>query len=233
VTERRAELAERLGTVRERVTKAARTAGRDSDSITLVVVTKTFPASDIDLLADLGVRDVGESRHQEAREKVSAVTAELTWHFVGALQSNKAGAVAGYADVVHSVDRERLVSALDHGAQRAERTLDCLVQVSLDLPAAHSDRSGAPRERVIDIASKVSAAERLRLRGVMAVAPMTADPGEAFGTLADVAAELRAEFPAATIISAGMSEDLEPAIEAGATHVRIGRAILGQRPLLG
>ncbi|CAN5522954.1 YggS family pyridoxal phosphate-dependent enzyme [soil metagenome] len=231
--ERRAELAGRLSNVRERVAAAARTAGRDNDSITLVVVTKTFPVSDVELLAGLGVRDVGESRHQEAREKVAAVTAELTWHFVGALQSNKAGAVAGYADVVHSIDRERLVSALDHGAQRAGRTLDCLVQVSLDPPDTHTDRSGAPRERVIEIAAKVSAAERLRLRGVMTVAPMTADPGEAFGQLADVAAELRAEFPAATVISAGMSEDLEAAIEAGATHVRIGRAILGQRPPLG
>lgn len=233
MSERREQLNSNLAAVRRRITAAATSAGRDAATITLVVVTKTFPASDVELLADLGVTDVGESRHPEARDKVAAVTADLTWHFVGALQTNKARGVAAYADVVHSVDRERLVDALSDGAHRAARVLDCFVQVSLDPPAAAGGRSGAPADRVPGLASRISGADGLRLRGVMAVAPMPGDPAAAFARLARVSAEMRSVHPRATAISAGMSADLETAVAAGATHVRLGRAILGNRPLLG
>jgi pyridoxal phosphate enzyme (YggS family) len=187
----------------------------------------------VDLLAGLGVTDIGENRHPEAQAKAAEVTAPVTWHFVGALQTNKARAVARYADVVHSVDRDRLVNALSDGASRAGRGIDCLVQVSLDPPDAAGDRAGAPPDDVPALAARVAAAEGLTLRGVMAVAPYGADPAPAFSRLADVAAAVRAAHPAATIVSAGMSDDLEAAIAAGATHVRIGRAILGERPPLG
>jgi len=230
VSRRRDELAGRLAAVRDRIAAAARSAGRDPAGVTLVVVTKTFPADDIELLAQLGVTDIGESRHPEARDKAALVSVRLTWHFVGAVQTNKARAVARYADVVHSVDRERLVDALSDGAHRAARQLDCLVQVSLDQPDQRGGRSGAPPAQVLALADRVSAAEGLRLRGVMAVAPSAADPAEAFARLATVAAAVRSHHPEAGLVSAGMSADLEPAIAAGATHVRIGRAILGERP---
>jgi len=232
MTDRRLVVRANLGQVRERIAAAARAAGRAADSVTLIVVTKTFPATDVQLLADLGVTDVGENRHPEAEQKSAAVAAELTWHFVGAVQTNKARAVARYADVVHSVDRQRLVAALSDGARRAGRTLDCLVQVSLD-PPDETSRSGSPPERVLELAAAAVDADGLRLRGVMAVAPLNGDAVAAFARLSEVAARVRAAHPGADLMSAGMSDDLEAAVAAGATHVRIGRAVLGERPLLG
>ncbi len=158
---------------------------------------------------------------------------DLSWHFVGALQTNKAAAVAGYASWVHSVDRVRLVAALERGAQKAGARVDCLVQVSLDPPGAGDGRSGAEPDEVERIADALASAEALRLRGVMAVAPLGADPAPAFARLAEVAADLRRAHPGADVVSAGMSADLEQAVAAGATHLRVGRAILGERPPLG
>jgi uncharacterized pyridoxal phosphate-containing UPF0001 family protein len=155
----------------------------------------------------------------------------LRWHFVGQLQTNKARSVAGYADVVHSIDRVRLVEALDAGAARHDRRLDALVQVDLDPdPAPGSTRAGCSPEDVDRLAEQVAAAEGLRLRGVMAVAPLDADPVPAFAKLAEIAARVRLVDPSATWVSAGMSGDLEQAVESGATHVRIGSAVLGSRP---
>ncbi|ACY98464.1 MULTISPECIES: YggS family pyridoxal phosphate-dependent enzyme [Thermomonospora] len=225
---RRRELAANLDKVRRRIAAACAAAGRDPEQITLIAVTKTFPASDVRLLAGLGVAHVGENRDQEAAPKAAqCADLPLTWHFVGQLQTNKARSVARYADVVHSVDRSRLVSALSAGALRAGRTLRCLVQVSLEEHA--EGRGGAAPERVPELAAQIASAEGLELGGVMAVAPLGADPAPAFERLAQVAAELRAEHPAATIISAGMSGDLEQAIACGATHLRIGTALLGGR----
>ncbi len=233
MSDRRDRLRHRLAQTRERVGVAARAAGRDAADITVVVVTKTFPASDVELLAGLGVRDVGENRHPEAAEKFDAVQAHLTWHFVGAVQTNKARAVARYADMVHSVDREGLVDALSDGARRAGRVLGCFVQVSLDPATAGAGRSGARPELAPVLADRIAGAEGLRLHGVMAIAPMGADPAGAFAMLSEVAGQVSAAHPTATAVSAGMSGDLEAAIAAGATHVRIGRAILGERPRLG
>ena len=232
MSERREQLAQSLTVVRRRIAAAARASGRDASSVTLIVVTKTFPASDLELLAELGVTDVGENRHPEARDKAAEVAARLTWHFVGALQTNKARAVARYADMVHSVDRDRIIDALSDGACHAGRDIGCLVQVSLDPPDASAGRAGAPPDEVPALAARVAAAEGLTLRGVMAVAPQAADPATAFAQLAVVAAAVRAAHPTATAVSAGMSDDLEAAVAAGATHVRIGRSILGERPPL-
>jgi PLP dependent protein len=229
---RRETLARNLSAVRERIAAACAQAGRSADEVTLTVVTKFFPASDVRLLAELGVAHVGENRHQEAQAKAAAcVDLGLTWHFIGGLQSNKAAAVAGYAAVVESVDRAKLLRGLSRGAHEHDRVLDLLVQVNLDPdPAAATTRAGAAPARVPDLARQVQATEGLRLRGVMAVAPLGADPAPAFDRLADVAAEVRGVDPGATWVSAGMSNDLEAAVLSGATHVRIGSAVLGSRP---
>jgi PLP dependent protein len=226
------EIAQGLAAVRERIATACSAAGRSTDEITLVVVTKFFPASDVRLLADLGVHDVGENRHQEAVEKAAECSdLDVRWHFIGGLQSNKAAAVTTYADVVHSVDRAKLVNGLSRGAQERGRALDCLVQVSLDPPGADG-RSGCDPDDVPDLVTRIQEADGLRLRGVMGVAPLGRDPGEAFARLAEVASDVRTQVPDATWISAGMSGDLEDAVRHGATHLRIGSAVLGPRPVV-
>jgi hypothetical protein len=230
--DRRAELAANLDSVRARIAAATASAGRSPDEVTLVVVTKTHPASDIELLAGLGVTDVAENRDQEARPKhAETVHLGLRWHFVGQLQRNKARAVAAYTDIVESIDRPELVVALDRAATTLGRTLDVLVQVDLADPP-QPERGGAALAAVAAIADLVSASTSLRLRGVMAVAPLGSPPREAFDRLSTVAADLRARHPEARMISAGMSGDLEEAVASGATHVRIGTAVLGGRPAL-
>jgi hypothetical protein len=230
---RREEISAGLDDVRRRIAKAASSAGRSPDDVTLVVVTKFFPASDVRILAELGVTDIGENRHPEAGDKLAECRAfgdlGLRWHFIGGLQSNKATAVASYADVVESVDRHKLVNALNRGAHRRSHPVDVLLQVSLD-PPGHEGRSGADAGDLPALAQAVEAAGMLRLRGLMAIAPLDEDPRSAFGRLAEVRASLVEERPDATWLSAGMSNDFEAAIAAGATHVRVGSAILGARP---
>ncbi len=239
--QRRDELAQRLAAVRRRVETACHQARRSPEEITLVVVTKFFPASDALLLAELGVTDVGENRDQEARAKyadVKATAPDLTLHFIGQLQSNKARSVATYADVVHAVDRQKLVGALDRAAAAAGRALQVLVQVSLDDPAVPKaarpqlHRGGVDPAAARGLADLVAETAYLRLAGVMAVAPLGEDPDLAFARLAELADGIRADHPDATWVSAGMSGDLEAAIRHGATHLRVGTAILGSRPAL-
>jgi PLP dependent protein len=230
-TARREEVAAGLAAVEQRIQDACRSTGRPRDEVTLVVVTKYFPASDVRILHELGVRDVGENRHQEAQAKREECAGlPLRWHFIGRLQSNKAAAVGGWADAVHSVDRARVLPGLSRAAHERDLTLDVLVQVSLDPPGSGDGRSGVSPREARELAVDVSGAEGLRLRGLMGVAPLGGDPAEAFARLAAVAAEIRAEVPSATWLSAGMSGDLEEAIAAGATHVRVGSAVLGNRP---
>ena len=230
VEARRAELAARLKAVRARIGDACAAAGRDPGGVTLVAVTKTFPASDVRLLTELGVWDVGENRDQEARPKAAEcadLAPQLTWHFIGQLQTNKASSVARYARVVHAVDRLRLVRALGAAARRTGRVITCLVEVSLDQDEA---RGGVPEPEVIVIAGAVAAEEGLVLGGVMAMAPLGVPPAQAFAPLPRIARAVRAAHPGAVMVSAGMSGDLEEAIAAGATHVRVGTALLGGRP---
>lgn len=230
LTRRHEQVAADLARVHGRIADACADSGRHAGEVTLVVVTKFFPAADVRILADLGVSDVGENRHQEAEAKaVECEDLALRWHFIGGLQSNKAAAVTGYADVVQSLDRRKLLGPLGRGAQQHDKTLDVLVQMSLDPPGA-VHRSGAPADDVLDLADGVAGTEGLRLRGLMAVAPLRADPAAAFDLVAAMHAELRAQHPEATWLSAGMSGDLEAAVKHGATHVRIGSAVLGSRP---
>jgi PLP dependent protein len=229
---RRGEIRAGLRAVRARIAAACQAAGRSPADVTLIAITKTRPASDIRLLSELGVTDVGENRAQEAAAKAAECAAlglRLTWHFVGQLQVNKAASVASYADVIHSVDRLRLVSALGSRAAAAGRSITCLVQVSLD---GDPDRGGVAADQIGQIgqiADAIAAAGGLALGGVMAVAPLGVPPAAAFAKLGEVSRNIRSAHPGAVMISAGMSGDLEQAIEAGATHVRVGTALLGGR----
>jgi pyridoxal phosphate enzyme (YggS family) len=228
------ELSTNLRRVRDRIGSACTSAGRSPDEVTLIVVTKFFPGSDIERLARLGVSDIGESRDQEASAKIAALRPDvrdgLQVHFIGQLQSNKVASLATYVDTVHSVDRLKLVRGLDRAAGAASRDLGVLIQVSLTGDSEGHGRGGIPREALDPLVDSVAQAEHLNLRGVMAVAPVGMDPADAFAELATVADAVRADHPDASWISAGMSADLEAAISNGATHLRVGGAILGSRP---
>ena len=237
MTSRADELRANLHQARERIEKACQAAGRSPDEVTLVAITKTFPVSDVRALADLGVRDVGENREQELKAKAPDCP-DLTWHFVGQLQSKKARSVVRFASAVHSVDRLSLVAALSKAAVAEAKTLRCLLQVSLASYGSADAATGAARggvepDAVLDLAGEVASADGLELGGVMAVAPLGADPDEAFAGLREVASRLRSEHPGADWISAGMTADLDAAIRQGATHVRLGRALLGTRTPAG
>ncbi|MGA5549674.1 YggS family pyridoxal phosphate-dependent enzyme [Streptomyces pseudogriseolus] len=239
MTDRKDELAANLARVEERITAACDAAGRGRDEVTLIVVTKTWPASDVRALSELGVRHVAENRDQDAAPKAAACAdLPLAWHFVGQLQTNKVRSVVGYADVVQSVDRARLVSALSKEAVRAGREVGCLIQVAFDAGAdGRGERGGVAPSGVAELAGLVAGAEGLRLDGLMTVAPLTGEYAgrqqAAFERLMDLSTDLRRTHPAANMVSAGMSADLEQAVAAGATHVRVGSAVLGVRPRLG
>lgn len=239
MTDRKSQLAANLAQVEERISAACAAAGRPREEVTLIVVTKTYPASDVRLLAELGVRHVAENKDQEAAPK-AAESADLpvSWHFVGQLQTNKVRSVASYADVVQSVDRAKLVTALSTAAVRAGRELDCLIQVALDAESGErGERGGVAPDGIEELAAKVAGAPGLRLGGLMTVAPLAGPYAgrqqAAFERLMEFSSSLRAAHPAANMVSAGMSADLEQAVAAGATHVRVGTAVLGVRPRLG
>ncbi|WP_432025596.1 YggS family pyridoxal phosphate-dependent enzyme [Streptomyces sp. 1222.5] len=239
MTDRRTELAANLAKVEERITAACVAAGREREEVTLIVVTKTYPASDVRILSELGVRHVAENRDQDAAPKAQACAdLPLSWHFVGQLQTNKVRSVVGYADVVQSVDRSRLVTALSKEAVRAGREVGCLIQVAFDADASgRGERGGIGPDGIEELADLVARADGLRLDGLMTVAPLSGEYAgreqAAFGRLMDLSTDLRRAHPAATMVSAGMSADLEQAVAAGATHVRVGTAVLGVRPRLG
>ncbi|HLM07999.1 MAG TPA: YggS family pyridoxal phosphate-dependent enzyme [Blastococcus sp.] len=227
------DLDKNLRSVRARIDAAARAAGRDPSTVALMAVSKTWPAADVRALAALGQRDFGENRAQELLGKVAELDdVPLRWHFVGQLQRNKAAAVARAGAVVHSVDRARLAEVLDRAGQELGRPVDVLVQVDLGGAAAGpAARGGADPADVPALADAVAGCAGLRLRGLMAVAPRGEEPGPAFERLAALAARVRADHPDAVELSAGMSGDLEAAIAAGATVVRVGTALFGERPL--
>ena len=228
---RRDEISAGLVAASRRIRAAEAAAGRPEGCVGLVVITKTFPAAEVGVLADLGVRHVGENRDQEASVKAESLAdRNLVWHYVGQLQTNKVRSVVRYASVVESVDRPRLVEGLSRAAESMDRVVNCLIQVSLD---EQPGRGGAEPSDVPALAEAIVASPSLSLGGLMAVAPLGADPDEAFERLALVSADVRRDHPDASVISAGMSGDLEAAIRHGATHVRLGSAILGSRPVVG
>jgi pyridoxal phosphate enzyme (YggS family) len=232
-------LAERLALVQEGIADAARHAGRDINELTTIVVTKFHPAQLVRDLYDLGVRNVGENRHQEAEAKAAELAdLDLTWHFIGQLQSNKARAARKYASVVHSVDRESLVTALGNAAMTPDGqpennvvdVLDCFVQLNLTQDPA---RGGIQPADVVQLAEQVAAQPSLNLLGVMAVAPLDEEPRVAFARVRAASERIQSVIPTAHYISTGMSHDYAAAIAEGATHLRIGSAITGNRPVSG
>ena len=234
--DRKSELAGNLERVEEEIAAALKLAGRSRSEVTLIVVTKNFPASDIELLYQLGVRDFGENRDQEAREKIPqvnrAIGNEVRWHFQGQLQRNKLASIGSWADMVHSIDDVKHLKGLSDAALKTERKIQALIQISLDeLPnpeRAGTDRAGAA-EILSTYESQKSALAGLSIVGVMAVAPLNSPAKSAFIRLNKVFTELRGDFPDLRVISAGMSGDFTQALFAGATHLRIGSSILGSR----
>ncbi|EKX64264.1 YggS family pyridoxal phosphate-dependent enzyme [Streptomyces ipomoeae] len=238
-TDRRAQLAENLAKVERRIAAACAAAGRKRDEVTLIVVTKTYPASDVRILSELGVVHVAENKDQDAAPKAAECSdLPLLWHFVGQLQTNKVRSVVRYADLVQSVDRSRLVTTLSKEAVRAGREVGCLIQVALDADeSGRGARGGVGPGGIEELADLVADSPGLRLDGLMTVAPLTGEYAgrqrAAFERLMDLSTDLRRAHPAANMVSAGMSADLEDAVAAGATHVRVGTAVLGVRSRLG
>ena len=232
-----ADLEQNLRAVRARIDAAARAAGRDPSSVGLLAVSKTWPAEAVRALAALGQADFGENRAQELIAKAGELAdLPLRWHFIGQLQRNKAAAVARLGAVVHSVDRPALVGVLDRVGAETGRPVEVFVQVDLggpegDSPSGTAARGGAAPDDVPDLADAVASSDGLTLRGLMAVAPREGDPAVAFERLAELAARVRADHPEAVDLSAGMSADLEAAVASGATIVRVGTAVFGERPL--
>ncbi len=225
--------AERLLAVRDRIAAAARAAGRDPAEVGLVAVSKTWPAAAVRELAALGQADFGENRAQELTGKAAELTdLPLRWHFVGQLQRNKAAAVARLGAVVHSVDRVSLARTLARVGVETGRPVEVFLQVDLGGPEGElAARGGADPADVPALADAVAAEQGVVLLGLMAVAPRGAEPGPAFARLAVLAERVRADHPEARHLSAGMSADLEEAVAAGSTLVRVGTALFGTRPL--
>ena len=230
---RLSEIQGNLDRIQTRISKACSAVGRNISEITLIAVTKTYPASDVDLLKQLGIENVGENRDQEAASKKSEVKNEFKWHFIGQLQSNKAKSVVNYAELIHSVDRWSLAKEIQKSAQGINKIQPVLIQVDLDQTGPDPTRGGIWPAELSELASSISQASHLDLKGLMSVAPLGENPELAFARLNEIRVGFLKEHPQAQILSVGMSDDLEAAILHGATHLRIGSALLGERPKIG
>lgn len=227
------ELQTNLQEVESSIADACAAANRNRADVTLIAVTKTWPASDVDKLANLGITNVGENRDQEAKPKHDEVAAKnLMWHAIGQIQTNKAKSVASWADVVHSVDRMDLVKALVKAVAEREQPLGVLIQVNLELLPS-DNRGGALPADVMKLAEAISECPGLNLQGLMGVAPLGGDDDAAFARLQESAGKVQETFSQANWISAGMSGDFAKALKYGATHLRIGSSILGKREIQG
>ncbi len=219
--DRRSEITSNLQVVRDEISKAVASTGRSLDEITLIAVTKTFPASDVEILRDLGVTHFGENRDADAAPKADAVAG--TWHFQGQIQSNKLKSITTWANVIHSLDEIRHFEVIE---KSAPHPLDIFCQVSLD---GSEGRGGVSEQKLYELAQAIEKSATHRLQGLMAVAPLGVDPADAFSKLSAIHKAFMADFPKANKLSAGMSGDYIEAIAYGATHIRIGSSILGSR----
>ena len=217
---RKEEITRNLHEVKERIKRAAQSADRDPADIQLIVVTKTFPVSDIEILRELGEVNFGENRDQEAAPKAQNVAA--TWHFQGQIQSNKIKSICEWADVIHSISSEKEILKF----AQSERKHQLFLQVSLD---GQAGRGGASPAELAQLADLVNVSNNLELMGLMAVAPLGIDPEIVFADLAQINQGFQGQFPNSKYLSAGMSGDFEAAIKFGATHIRVGSSILGSR----
>ncbi len=220
MSDRKAEIAHNLQEVKERIIGAAKSVNRDPNEIELIVVTKTFPISDIEILRDLGETNFGENRDQEAGPKAEIISA--TWHFQGQIQSNKIKSICQWADVIHSISSEKEILKF----AQSERKHQVFLQVSLD---GQVGRGGANPADLAQLADLVNESNNLELLGLMAVAPLGVEPMKAFADLAQINQGFAGQFPNSKFLSAGMSGDFEAAIKYGATHIRVGSSILGSR----
>jgi pyridoxal phosphate enzyme (YggS family) len=220
MSNRKEEITRNLEDVKERINRAAESAGRDPAEVNLIVVTKTFPISDIEILRDLGEANFGENRDQEAGPKAEIISA--TWHFQGQIQSNKIKSICQWADVIHSISSENEILKF----AQSERKHQLFLQVSLD---GQAGRGGASPAELVQLADLVNESNNLELLGLMAVAPLGVEPEKAFADLAQINQGFQSQFPNSKYLSAGMSGDFEAAIKFGATHIRVGSSILGSR----
>lgn len=220
MSNRKDEITRNLQEVKERIDSAAQSVDRDPAEIELIVVTKTFPISDLDILRELGEVNFGENRDQEAAPKAQTVAAK--WHFQGQIQSNKIKSICGWADVIHSISSEREILKFAQSPRRHQ----VFLQVSLD---GELGRGGASPAVLVQLADLVNESSNLELLGLMAVAPLGEEPEKAFADLAQINQGFQSQFPNSKYLSAGMSGDFEAAIKFGATHIRIGSSILGSR----
>jgi pyridoxal phosphate enzyme (YggS family) len=217
---RKDEIAQNLQEVKERINSAAKSVNRDPNEIQLIVVTKTFPISDIEILRDLGELNFGENRDQEAGPKAQTIPA--TWHFQGQIQSNKIKSICQWADVIHSISSEKEILKFAQSVRKHQ----VFLQVSLD---GQVGRGGASPADLAQLADLVNESNNLDLMGLMAVAPLGVEPDKAFTDLAQINQGFAGQFPNSKFLSAGMSGDFEAAIKNGATHIRVGSSILGSR----
>jgi len=222
---RTSEITANLNDVKAKIASAALKAGRDADEITLIVVTKTFPVSDLEILYSLGVREFGENRDQEAADKVAKLPSDINWNFQGGIQSNKLKSITTWAGCIHSVDKLKYAQIISE--QNSGKPKEIFIQVSLDQPP--ESRGGVDPEKLIDLASELTKLPGISLKGLMAVAPLDLPEEQAFLKLKEIQANFVAIFKDAKYLSAGMSGDYEMAISYGATHLRIGSSILGNR----
>jgi pyridoxal phosphate enzyme (YggS family) len=228
---RKDELVSNLQSVRSEITRACEQNNRDPDDITLIAVTKNFPASDIRLLNDLGVSDFGESRVQEFSRKYEEVKDLVsTWHFIGQVQSNKIREITRMSDVVHSIDSAQHIERFNNQAEKAGKVVDLLIQINLD-PDYPNARGGVSAKEAEDLATLIHRLGNVNLGGLMFIASPHVDAKRAFQSFAEVLSVFKERHPSAQIVSAGMSADVQEAIRIGATHLRIGSKLLGNRPL--
>lgn len=222
---RKDEILSNLELVKEKISAAAKAAGRAPSEITLIAVTKTFPISDLEILYELGVRNFGENRDQEAVPKAGALPVDITWHFQGGIQSNKLKSISNWASVIHSVDKFKYAQMISQFS--VDKTKEIFIQVSLDtLPQS---REGVDPADLMQLAEQIMSLPNLEVRGLMAVAPLDQPTEQAFVRLQQIQQAFIQLYPAANSLSSGMSGDYELAISLGATHVRVGSSILGNR----
>ena len=222
---RKQQIEENLNQIRKNIAKAAAKSGRNPDEIKLIVVTKTFPISDLEILYSLGIRQFGENRDQEASEKAEALPPDINWHFQGGIQSNKLKSICKWASVIHSVDQFKYAQIISE--QRRAKPIEIFIQVSLDQPP--ESRGGVDPAKLIELANQISALPNLKILGLMAVGPVDQEVEPAFARLQQIQATFLTHFKDAVFLSSGMSGDYEMAISYGATHLRIGSSILGIR----
>jgi len=222
---RKDQMLSNLESVKEKISAAAQAAGRSPSEITLIAVTKTFPVSDLEILYELGVRNFGENRDQEAAPKVGVLPADITWHFQGGIQSNKLKSISNWASVIHSVDKFKYAQMISQFS--VGKTKEIFIQVSLD--TILQSREGVDPADLMQLAEQIMSLPNLEVKGLMAVAPLDQPTEQAFVRLQQIQQKFIQLYPAASSLSSGMSGDYELAISLGATHVRIGSSILGNR----